>query len=266
MHSSKLPLSNPKLFINGSFRFLSRRKLLRKLVCFALIFNTFLWPGQASTQQWVSYSIGYSVDILSRGLPRISATIFNLLFGPPGRARRGETLTDRLAAVAHIRISPGKFVGYEGEGITLTAHPTDFLDRTIQGVKFTWESSDAEKIQIDDLGRARFLQPGLARITCRAGSAEATAPVLVRPGHRPRQTDEQWQVDQSSLGVSATPGNPNGSSGMGGSLPLLLDKLNPTASAQGSWVSDLGYDQLWSEARNLVGAPGNMAAEPINKR
>ena len=47
-------------------------------------------------------------------------------------------------------------------------------------------------------------------------------------------------------------------------LASLIDKLAPTALAQGPpYQEDLGYDQLWSEPRNLVGSPRNTAAAPM---
>ncbi|MFY9553594.1 MAG: hypothetical protein WAV47_02620, partial [Blastocatellia bacterium] len=171
-------------------------------------------------------------------------------------------MADRAAAVAHIQINPNKFVGYEDEGTKFTATPTDFLDRTVQGVKFTFESSDTSKLQIDESGRARFLEPGLAWITCRAGTATSTAPVLIRPNHRPRQSDAEWRGDQQKLSVNGDIlGEAGGSNGIGAALASLLDKLAATAFAQGPpYPNDLGYDQLWSESRNLVGSPRNAVA------
>ncbi|MFY9555891.1 MAG: hypothetical protein WAV20_04795 [Blastocatellia bacterium] len=63
----------------------------------------------------------------------------------------------------------------------------------------SWESSDSTKLEIDAAGRARFLQRGLVRITCRAGSVSATAAVLIRPNLRPRQSDAEWRLDQQRL-------------------------------------------------------------------
>ncbi|PYT07306.1 MAG: hypothetical protein DMF60_07380, partial [Acidobacteria bacterium] len=120
-----------------------------------------------------------------------------------------------------------------------------------------WESSDSSSVQVDDSGRARFVSPGLATITCRVGAALAVARVLVRAGRRPRQTDQEWKVDQDSLPDSE-------SGGVGSILPSLLDKLAPTVYAQGGGYTgaDFGYDELWSESRNLVGSPLNRAIEP----
>ena len=106
---------------------------------------------------------------------------------------------DRIAVVAHLQLTPARLVAYLNENVVFTALPTDYLDRTVQGVPVTWESSNPDKVQIDDSGRATCLQPGLARITCRAGSISATAPMFVRPNRRPVQTDAEWRADQSAL-------------------------------------------------------------------
>jgi hypothetical protein len=174
-------------------------------------------------------------------------------------------MADRAAAVSRVQINPIKYVGYENEGNTFTARPSDFLDRTVQGVKFSWESSDTTKLQIDDAGRARFLQPGLAWVTCRAGTATSTAPVLIRSGHRPRQSDAEWRVDQQALAVNGTiVGATEAPKGIGSALASLVDKLSPTALAQGPpYPDDLGYDQLWNEPRNLAGSPRNAASAPM---
>jgi YD repeat-containing protein len=185
--------------------------------------------------------------------------------GARARARR-DGLTDRLAQVAQVRISPFKLVGYTEEGATFTAVGADLFDRTIHGLKFSWESSDPDKLQIDEAGRVTFLQPGLARVICRAGTAVGSAPVLIRANHRPVQTDSDWRNDQNGLDAS---GNIVGELGGGEStvasakslLNSLLDKLTPTAYAQGGG-GDLVYPELWTESRNLVGSPRNRAAEP----
>ncbi|MFY9608376.1 MAG: RHS repeat-associated core domain-containing protein [Blastocatellia bacterium] len=199
--------------------------------------------------------------------------ILKSLFGFGARPRpQRETLADRIARISRVRISPFKLVGYAGEGATFTASPSDFRDRTIQGVKFDWETSDPQKLQIDEAGRATFLQPGRAWITCRAGTASATAPVLIRPGHRPVQSDQDWRNDQNGLDASGNVvGQSEGSSestvaAAGKIINTLLDKVIPTASAQSPpdfWRSDLGYDQLWNEPRNALGSPRNAAAEPM---
>ncbi|MFY9611288.1 MAG: hypothetical protein WAU45_22100 [Blastocatellia bacterium] len=166
-----------------------------------------------------------------------------------------------MGRVARIQISPHRFVAYEGQSQNFSARPVNIAGQTIQGVRFSWESSDPDKVQIEDAGRATFLEPGRARITCRAGTAQASVPVLVRPGRRPRQSDAEWWADQQSLNETSAPTGPNGSSGSGGLLAGLIDKMVPTAQAQSSWPNDFAYDELWTEPPNLVGSPPNRAVE-----
>ena len=171
-------------------------------------------------------------------------------------------MADRASAVAHIRLNPVKVVGYVAETINFTALATDYLGRTVQGVRFSWEESDlAKNLQIDDSGRATFLQAGIGRVTCRVGSVVANAAVLIRASQRPVQSDADWRADQASLG-SITISSNQGESSI---FSTLMDRIAPTAYAQsfGPYVgNDLAYDQLWSEPRNLVGSPRNRAIEP----
>jgi RHS repeat-associated protein len=159
--------------------------------------------------------------------------------------------------VSRIAISPLKFVGYTNQKMSFSALGADFADRVIEGVRFTWQSSNPAIVEIDDSGEATFLSPGIASITCSAGAAVAVAPVLVRPGPRPLQTDAQWLADQNS--ISAT--------GQTGSLaPSPLDSFFTTAYAQscgqGGDGGDVVYDELHSSPANLVGTPHNRAIEP----
>ncbi|MFY9554383.1 MAG: hypothetical protein WAV47_06635, partial [Blastocatellia bacterium] len=117
-----------------------RRPRQRTVVCVAVTFNLFLWPGPGLLTQ-------HSVALVSQalntrvGFYSYEAFVFRRIFSPTTSRPRHETMADRAAAVAHIQINPNKFVGYEDEGTKFTATPTDFFDRTIQGVKFTFESS-----------------------------------------------------------------------------------------------------------------------------
>ncbi|MEK6301805.1 MAG: hypothetical protein AABO41_13930 [Acidobacteriota bacterium] len=251
---------------------LFRRRVFGKVICLALVASLLILPGPGIAASDVRALASTAVDLGTSPI-RFLQPILRSLFGFGAQARpRRETLTDRRARVSQIRVSPFKLVGYLGEGATFTASPTDFRDRTIQGVKFDWESSDPQKLQIDEAGRATFLQPGRAWITCRAGTASATAPVLIRPGHRPVQSDQDWRNDQNGLDSSGNVvGQSEGSSdptvaAAGTIINSLLDKLTPTASAQvypDLWAADLGYDQLWSEPRNALGSPRNAAAESM---
>ncbi len=72
-------------------------------------------------------------------------------------------------------------------------------------------------------------------------------------------------VDQQALAANGTIlGATEAPKGIGSALASLVDKLAPTALAQGPpYPDDLGYDQLWNEPRNLAGSPRNAAAAPM---
>ena len=221
-------------------------------------------PGQYFAFGCLPLLGSVSFDVALESL-RPVASLFSSLFRTSAAAQI-ESPEDRLANVAQVRISPGKFVGYQGQIINFSALGSNLSGQTIQGVKFRWASSNPDKLEIDDTGKARLINPGLAWVTCRAGLAQSTAPVLVRPGERPAQSDGEWRADQLSLnedGSAATNNAPGPSAGL---LPSLLDKLLPTAHAQscgsGGDGGDVVYDELWNEPRNLVGSPHNRAIEP----
>ena len=233
----------------------------RRVVCLGLILGLLIMPGPGIAANDVRALASTAVSFTASPI-RYLQPILRSLFGYGARpSRQRETLSDRVARVARIRISPRRFVAYQGQSQTFGAVPANFRDETVQGVKFSWESSDPDKVQVDAVGRATFLQPGLARIICRAGTAQASAPVLVRPGRRPRQSDLEWWADQQSLIETAAPSGSSGSTGSTGLLAGLIDKMVSTAEAQTNWPDDFGYDELWSEPRNLVGSPRNRAVE-----
>ncbi len=135
--------------------------------------------------------------------------------------------------VAEVRVSPHKLVGYVGDRVSFAGMGVDGDGQPAHGAKFEWESSDTSKLEIDEAGGAALLHPGLVRVTCRAGSASRSAPVLIRPTRRRLQTDLEWRVDQDSLSETAA-----GPTGFIEALPSLLDKLAPTAHAQGNSPGD----------------------------
>jgi RHS repeat-associated protein len=229
-----------------------RRSIQRRVICCAIALSLVILPGSGFADGGRMLS-SLTLEVTESSI-RVASWLFNMLVG--AQVRPPETLADRLAQVREIRISPSRFVGYAGELVTLQAIASNFAGETIQGVVFdNWTSSDEQLVQVDDAGLARLLRPGLMTITCRAGSGVGTARILVRAGMRPRQTDQEWKIDQDSL--------PDTESGVGSLLPSLLDKLAPTAYAQGGGYTgaDFGYDELWSEPRNLLGSPRNRAIE-----
>ena len=231
----------------------------RKLLCFTLIFGLLTVPDVGYT---VSTASAMVMGLAKETVAPVSIAVkwFKRLLSRSDTPSRQETLADRLAHVAQLQVTPRKFVGYLGQTVAFTALPLDANGQTIQGVRFDWESSDTNKALIDDAGRARLLQPGLVRITCHAGNVHASVSLLVRPGNRPRQSDAEWQADQQSLSETTTTGA-NGSNTVKQLAASLLNHLIPAAHAQAGWTNDLGYDEQWSDPRNLVGTPRNRAAE-----
>jgi RHS repeat-associated protein len=269
MHQSQT-LSNLRLpaLLKTLARLFFRRALQRRVVCCAIALNLLLLPGQGLATHYLLNAIsqGASTVLDARLLSSsYEAYFIKRLFSRSTARAHHETMADRATAVAHVQLNPVKFVGYQDEGATFMATPTDALDRTVQGVKFSFQSSNPSKLQIDEAGHAHFLSPGLAWVTCSVGAATATAPVLIRPNHRPRQSDLEWRNDQQALRANGTVvGQTAPDKGIGSALASLADNLSTTAYAQAAppeiWPGDLGYDQLWNEPRNLEGSPRNAAA------
>src|SRR5262249_18717613 len=95
------------------------------------------------------------------------------------------------------------------------------------------------------------------------GIISTRAPILVLPGTKGMQSDAQWAADQAKLGPD---GRVVSGGGMASLLPSLIDKLAPTVHAQigGGDNGDFGYDELWSDPRNLVGSPRNRITQQTN--
>jgi RHS repeat-associated protein len=237
-------------------RKLFRKQILRKSVCLLLVMSLPIWPGKFVLPLLTAkaYALNFTGDPTSY-FPLVLKSLLWLTSSPQ---QAEDSLADRLAQVAHIRVTPDRFVAYAGQSLIFNAIGTNLAGQTIPGLVFNWESSNTSVVQIGDTGNARFVGAGgVIHIICRAGVAVGIANILVRPGRRPIQTDAEWRADQESLPAPVT-------GSVGALLPSLLDKLAPTAYAQGGGYqgTDFGYDQLWSESRNLVGSPRNRALEP----
>ena len=131
-----------------------RSVLSRKVIGIAVVFSLVMLPALGLAQK---ASLLSSLNMA--GPVRVVSSLFNMLFGtqeaPP------EDVSDRIAQVRTIRLSPSRFVGYPGESVTFQGIGTNFAGGTVQGVAFdNWESSDSALVQVDDAGRARFLRPG----------------------------------------------------------------------------------------------------------
>ncbi|MEN3331492.1 MAG: hypothetical protein V7641_857 [Blastocatellia bacterium] len=240
----------PRMFVRGG---------RRRILCLVLILGLLIVPDAGYA---ISAASALAVQVAKDTIAPVPVALewFKGLLRRSAKPVRQETLADRLAYVTQLQVTPRRFVGYLGQTVTFTALPLNASGQIIQGVRFDWETSNADKAVIDDAGRARLLQPGLVRLTCRAGSVRASVPLLVRPGHRPRQSDAEWQADQLGLNETTTSGA-NQSRTVEQVAASLLNHLSPTAQAQSGWTDDLGYDEQWNDPRNLVGSPRNRAAE-----
>src|SRR2546423_1727265 len=166
----------------------------RRVLCLVLICGLLTLPDAGyAVRAATDVAVKVAKDTLAP-VP-VAVRLFKRLFRRTVTPPRQETTADRNARVQHIRISPGRFVGYVGETITFVAMGLDATGQPAHGAKFDWSTDDSNKVQLDDAGRANLIHPGLARITCRVGAVEATARLLVRPTRRPLQTDEQWRQD-----------------------------------------------------------------------
>ncbi|HLG15385.1 MAG TPA: hypothetical protein VJH03_12910, partial [Blastocatellia bacterium] len=280
-------------FLRRLLRSAFRKRLGRRLVCFALIVNLLMWPGSHLSIEPIPALASTAASVTTDSVRYVSL-LFNWLFGSSRTVQRTprETFAGRAAHVSRLIPSPRKFVGYQGQRVSFNAMGVDFAGRTIQGVKFSWASSDTSKVQIDESGQAMLVGNGLAWITCSAGFASIRIPVLVRPGARRLQTDDEWRLDQDTLGEDGSVAGNSLSTDQQGTIALLggisggegelapaapassatrvaralgslIDKFSPTAYAQSSGgdFQDFLYDELWSQPRNLVGSPRNRAVD-----
>lgn len=239
-------------WVTSSLQSISRllkHSLGRKLACLILIFSLLLLPNSSQAFTHLPVLASSAVEVTSLPVNYLS-TLLRWMVSRKAKPPQ-ETVASRTSRVSRIRITPFKLVGYIGETQTFSAVGLDASGEIVHGAKFTWESEKTDKISIDEAGRTNFLAPGQTRIICRAGSTSAEATVQVRPIRRPRQSDSEWKTDQDSL-----QGEESGAVGLLNVFPSLLDKIAPTASAQGTLGNDMGQS-----ADGGVGNPRNAALE-----
>ena len=252
-------VSLPSRLVRGLFR----GKVRRKALSLVIILSFLSLP--LSLLPFAQLPVIAASTVTLKDSPvRGFVTFLVSLFAPSQSSQRAETMENRIRRISHIVVSPRRFVGYQGQTLVFNALPADSAGRIIQGIRFTWLSSNPAKIQIDEQGQATLLEPGLARISCRAGTVQASVPVLVMPGQRPIQTDTQWRAEQDLIDEAGnTIEQTDVTSPFTSIASAILDKLSPTANAQIGPPSyyDLFYDEFYTEPRNLVGSPVNRAAE-----
>jgi len=174
-----------------------RRRRGRSLLSFAIILNLFIWPAPGITLKSFEPASALASTVSSTVIAEASLAFSELrstpvVFVPLGPTLlplpmfplstlqssgvdRDLTVAERIARVASMSVSPQKYVGYISDSVTFVAMGTDSEGQPAQGAKFTWESSNEDKLTIDEAGRATLLGPGLVRVTARAGAIEKTA-------------------------------------------------------------------------------------------
>jgi RHS repeat-associated protein len=256
----------------GGSSVLFSKRPLRAVMCYAIILNLLIWPSPNVTFAAITFPMSGIASTVASTVADLSSLVRSLRSAPviviPSapimipfpvlpfwpfnvQASRPISMAERTARVATVAVAPHKMVGYIGETVTFVAMGSDIRGDLVHGAKFQWESSDTNKLTIDEAGRATMLHPGMVIVTARAGAAAQAAPVLIRPIRRPVQTDQQWRADQESL-VSSVGNGGNGN----GVLASVMDRLMPTAHAQfNTWGDN-------PNAAGQIGTPPFTALEP----
>jgi hypothetical protein len=228
------------------------QRIMGIVTCQAMILNLLIWPSAKVTFGAITFPVSGVASTIASTVADLSSMVRSLRSAPviviPSvpimipfpvlaiwpfnvQASRPISMAERTARVATINVSPHRMVGYIGETVTFVAMGSDIRGDLMHGAKFQWDSSDTNKLTIDEAGRAMMLRPGMVIVTARAGAATQAAPVLIRPIRRPVQTDQQWRADQESLVSSSGAGEDSG-----GVLASFMDRVMPTAHAQfNSW-------------------------------
>lgn len=245
---------------------------LRALASYAIILNLLIWPSPKVTAGAITFPVSIIASAIGSNLAGLSSMVRSLGSAPivviPSApimipfpalpiwpfnvgASRPINMAERTARVATISVAPHRLVGYIGEQVTFVAMGSDIRGDLVHGAKFQWESSDTDKLTIDESGLATMVHAGMVFVTARAGAAAQVAPVLIRPNHRRVQTDQEWRADQESF-VSSTGVGENES----GLIASVIDRLMPTAHAQfNSWGDN-------PNAAGQIGTPPFTALEP----
>jgi len=191
----------------------------RRLVCVALALNLLILPAPLTD---VVSRITADIEIRAVGASqtvalawaKIRPHLFVMRIPPldfavpiwiPALTQTIQTGPPDPSKVSSIGVTPVKHVSYVGDRVAYHAQARDAIAAVVQGIKFYWQSLNPNIVSVDEAGRATMLAPGLATISCTAGTASGTALVLVRPGNRPVQSDAQWRVDQGSATFTSAP-------------------------------------------------------------
>src|SRR5205823_4775850 len=148
MRTRRSPLSSGSPYSSALAHPWFVRGWRRRALCLVLIFGLLIIPD-------AGYAVRAATDVAVKvakdsfaPLP-VAARWIKHLFRRSATTQHQDTLADRLAYVSRIQITPPKFVAYEGQSLGFTALALNFNGDIIQGVRFDWESSNSDKVQID---------------------------------------------------------------------------------------------------------------------
>jgi hypothetical protein len=123
MRSRRSPLASQSHHLPATLRRLSARGW-RRVLCLVIICAMLILPDAGYA---VSAASSLAVQIAKDTVAPVPVAIewFTRLFGHAAMLPQQETTVDRNARVQHIRISPGRFVGYIGDTINYVAMGVD---------------------------------------------------------------------------------------------------------------------------------------------
>jgi hypothetical protein len=168
----------------------------RRLVCVALALNLLILPAPLTdvvsriTAELEIRAVGASQTVALAWakirphlfVMRIPPLDFGLPIWIPAISQTAATAPPDPSKVSSIAVTPVKHVSYVGDRVAYHAQARDAGNAVVHGIKFNYQSLTPGTVSIDEAGRATMLAPGLATISCTAGTATGTAVVLVRPG------------------------------------------------------------------------------------
>lgn len=118
--------------------------------------------------------------------------------GPGPASKQVESPGEREARIASISLCPRHALMYQNEGHRVSPLPLDAARRPVQGIAFSYESTDKNIADVGSDGTVTALKPGVCFVTAVAGQARAKIVIEVRDGLRPRLTDAQWETEHAN--------------------------------------------------------------------
>src|ERR1041384_6021000 len=169
----------------------------RTFTCHVIIVNLLIWPDPSLTVKPIiepaSAMVGSAVSSAISQLRGLPVMMFPLELSTPGplvipvpvlpfwpfqasSVARPNSIAERTARVAEIKVTPQRLVAYIGDTVTFVAMGSGLNGQPEHGAKFQWGSSDTNKLTIDEAGCATMLQPGMVSVTATAGAALVLTP------------------------------------------------------------------------------------------